>query len=117
MKRIQITFSNPVAARKLQAMLDAGWQINGVSLSMQIGENRVDRAAVTTGGMVLWWHNPQQDGAASQAPAKSAKPAQSEPQSGGFGFDDMDDDIPFLSNSPHFDMTTSKQRKMTRYDY
>lgn len=37
----------------------------------------------------------KQDGAASQAPAKSAKPAQSEPQSGGFGFDDMDDDIPF----------------------
>lgn len=64
MKRIQITFSNPVAARKLQTMLDAGWQINGVSLSMQIGENRVDRAAVTTGGMVLWWHNPQQDGGA-----------------------------------------------------
>lgn len=59
----------------------------------------------------------KQDGAASQAPAKSAKPAQSEPQSGGFGFDDMDDDIPFLSNSPHFDLTTSKQRKMARYDY
>ena len=37
----------------------------------------------------------KQDGAASQAPAKSAKPAQSEPQSGGFGFVDMDDDIPF----------------------
>ena len=37
----------------------------------------------------------KQDGAASQAPAKSAKPAQSEPQSGGFGFVDMDDDIPY----------------------
>ena len=73
MKHIQITFSNPVAARKLQAMLDAGWQINGVSLSMQTGENRVDRAAVTTGGMVLWWHNPQQyDGAGDYNRAATA---------------------------------------------
>ena len=30
-----------------------------------IGEhNLIDRVAVTTGGMVLWWHNPQQDGGA-----------------------------------------------------
>lgn len=35
----------------------------------------------------------KQDGAASQAPAKSAKPAQSEPQSG--GFDDLVDECPF----------------------
>ena len=35
----------------------------------------------------------KQDGAASPAPAKSAKPAQSEPQSG--GFDDLVDEFPF----------------------
>lgn len=33
------------------------------------------------------------------------------------GFDDMDSDIPFVSASMSYDMTTSKQRKMSRYDY
>lgn len=33
------------------------------------------------------------------------------------GFDDMDDDIPFVSASMVYDMTTSKARKMRRYDY
>lgn len=38
----------------------------------------------------------KQDGAASPAPAKSAKPAQAAPQQQpGGSFDDMDDDIPF----------------------
>ena len=36
---------------------------------------------------------------------------------GGSGFDDMPDDIPFATASMHYDMTTSKQRKMQRYDY
>jgi len=33
------------------------------------------------------------------------------------GFDDMDDDIPFISNAFAWDATTSKQRRMSRYDY
>ena len=33
------------------------------------------------------------------------------------GFDDMDDDIPFATSSMFYDMTTSKARKMARYDY
>jgi single-strand DNA-binding protein len=43
------------------------------------------------------------------AAATGAKPSS--------GFDDMDDDIPFISASPMFDMITSKARKMARYDY
>ena len=35
----------------------------------------------------------------------------------GSGFDDMDSDIPFASSSMSYDMTTSKARKMKRYDY
>ena len=35
----------------------------------------------------------------------------------GSGFDDMDDDIPFISSSMQHDMTTSKSRKMGRYNY
>ena len=46
----------------------------------------------------------------SQAPRQAApRPAS--------GFDDMDDDIPFVSASMHYDMTTSKARKMACYDY
>lgn len=33
------------------------------------------------------------------------------------GFADMDDDIPFISASPMFDMVPSKQRRMGRYGY
>lgn len=50
---------------------------------------------------------PQQQ-PARQAPAKGIQ---------GSGFDDMDSDIPFATSSMLYDMTTSKQRKMARYDY
>jgi single-strand DNA-binding protein len=46
---------------------------------------------------------------ASPAPRKEEKPA-----AAGSGFDDLDDDIPFISASMHYDMTTSKQRRMGR---
>jgi single-strand DNA-binding protein len=45
-----------------------------------------------------------------QAPAKAAGPAAA-------GFDDMDDDIPFVSGSACYDMTTRKTRRVARYDY
>jgi hypothetical protein len=52
-------------------------------------------------------------------PARTAKgqPAASKPAAAGSGFDDMDDDIPFISASPMFDMVPSKTRRMARYDY
>lgn len=53
-------------------------------------------------------------------PAKGAKPTPARAHTSGpapSGFDDMDDDIPFISASAHYDMTTSKARKMARYDY
>jgi single-strand DNA-binding protein len=45
-----------------------------------------------------------------QAPAKAAGPADA-------GFDDMDDDIPFVSGSACYDMTTRKTRRVARYGY
>jgi hypothetical protein len=35
----------------------------------------------------------------------------------GSGFDDMDDDVPFATSSMHYDMTTSKARRMKRHGY
>jgi len=50
------------------------------------------------------------------APAPRAAPARA-PAAASSGFDDMDDDIPFVSASMHYDMTTSLSRRMARYDY
>ncbi len=69
---------------------------------------------------------PQQQRRGSR-PSNSA-PQQRAPQgrSGGFAepqrraassFDDMDDDIPFVSGAFSCDMTTRKARRMSRYDY
>lgn len=44
---------------------------------------------------------------AAAAPRQAAAPS----------FDDMDTDVPFVSASMHYDMTTRKARKMARYDY
>ena len=61
---------------------------------------------------------------ASSAPAKQAAPVRqvapaqrSAAAPVPAGFDDMDDDIPFVTMSMFYDMTTSKARKMARYDY
>jgi hypothetical protein len=50
---------------------------------------------------------------------KNPHPAeeQGKPAAAGSGFDDMDDDIPFVSASPMFDMVPRKLRRMARYDY
>ena len=47
------------------------------------------------------------------------RPAQRHEPIGSTGscFDDIDDSIPFATSSMHYDMTTSKSRKMSRYDY
>jgi single-strand DNA-binding protein len=58
-----------------------------------------------------------------QAPRQSAPPQQAAQHAGGGaasggGFSDMDDDdIPFITSSPMFDMVSSKARRMSRYDY
>lgn len=49
---------------------------------------------------------------ATQAPSRQPVTA-----AAGTGFDDMDDDVPFVTNSMTFDMTTSKQRRMNSYGY
>jgi single-strand DNA-binding protein len=50
-------------------------------------------------------------GEGQQAPA-APRPAPAKAASS--GFDDMDDDIPFISASMLYDMTTSKERRMKR---
>jgi hypothetical protein len=44
-------------------------------------------------------------------------PAPQAASGGGSGFDDMDEDIPFVSSSMHHDMQSSIERKMRRYDF
>lgn len=46
------------------------------------------------------------------APRQAAKPA-----AHGGGFDDMDSDIPFITASAYYDMTTSKARRMARSSF
>lgn len=51
---------NGVPSSKMEKLLQDGWQINGVSIEKVNEDGTVSRGAVTTGGMVLWWH-PSQD--------------------------------------------------------
>lgn len=55
----------------------------------------------------------------TQAPAAAPRPAPPPKPAppAGSGFDDMDDDIPFVTASAFYDMTTGKERRMARYDY
>lgn len=55
-------------------------------------------------------HRPTSTATASREAGKAA----SKPSS---GFDDMDDDIPFISSAFAHDETTSKARRMARYDF
>ena len=42
--------------RKLRALLDEGWALNGLSIERKGVDGNVRRGAITLGGMVLWWH-------------------------------------------------------------
>jgi len=42
--------------RKLKTLLTSGWTVNGVSIERTEEDGTTRRGAVTTGGMVLWWH-------------------------------------------------------------
>lgn len=62
----------------------------------------------------------KRDAEPAQRPAPRKEPQRTAPAKAapaGGGFDDMDDDIPFITASAIYDMTTSKARKMARYDY
>lgn len=48
-------------------------------------------------------------------PQRQASPPPYQQQAS--GFDDADLDIPFATSSMHYDMTTSKQRRMEKYEY
>ena len=52
--------------------------------------------------------------------SRAAKPPQrqqTKPAPASSGFDDMDSDIPFITSSMFYDITTSKQRRMRRHDF
>jgi hypothetical protein len=48
-----------VAMRKLNDLQGKGYAINGVSIATYSATGETQRGAVTTGGMVLWWPQPQ----------------------------------------------------------
>ena len=58
-------------------------------------------------------HRPIKGGAAPRPAAPMPAHAGSAPSA----FDDLDDSIPFVTASAWYDMTTSKSRKLARYDY
>lgn len=47
-----------VPLQKLQGLIDAGWEINGVSIQRS-EEGKTRHGALTLGGMVLWWNQEQ----------------------------------------------------------
>jgi single-strand DNA-binding protein len=61
----------------------------------------------------------QQRAPAQRTPAPRAAPAarQAPAAGAGSGFDDMDDDIPFVTSSMHFDMEPSKARRLKRCEF
>ena len=56
----------------------------------------------------------KREGAASSSDSRPSKPRQ-EKAGGSSGFEDMDDDIPFVSSAFAHDAVTSKARRMARY--
>lgn len=56
-------------------------------------------------------------GGKREGEAPRSKPAANPQAAPTGGFDDLADDIPFISASMGYDMTTSKARKMARYNY
>ena len=56
-------------------------------------------------------------GQPEQAPKPAPVRQAPKPAPASSGFEDMGDDIPFATSSMYYDMTTSKQRKLARYDY
>ena len=53
--------------RKLRALMDDGWVLNGVSIERLGADGVPRRGAATTGGMVLWWHETEEQQAPVQA--------------------------------------------------
>lgn len=43
--------------RKLESLLAQGYEISGYSLQRTDPDGSIKRGAITTGGMVLWWHD------------------------------------------------------------
>lgn len=59
----------------------------------------------------------QPQSSVQRPPAPVQRTSSPAPSTMNSGFDDMDDDIPFITQSFYFDATSSKQRKMARYDF
>ena len=74
------------------------------------GQDRYTTEIVANEMKMLSSKSGESQGAPSR-PAAPAKPA----GGGGTGFDDMDDDIPFISNSCEHDMQSRLARRMRKY--
>jgi single-strand DNA-binding protein len=74
----------------------------------QVTEIRADSLQMLSG-------RPEGERRAS-APAPASSPSRA-PAPASSGFDDMDDDIPFVSASMQYDMEPSKARRMRGYDF
>jgi len=61
--------------RKLRALMEDGWVLNGVSIERLGADGVPRRGAATTGGMVLWWNKTEEQQA----------PVQKRPQNCGTG--------------------------------
>lgn len=59
----------------------------------------------------------RKDGQSAPPPRAQQAQPRPVPAASPSGFDDMDDDIPFVSASMQYDMEPSKARRMRRYDY
>lgn len=59
-----------VAMRKLNDLHEQGYAINGVSIERTNDDGTVERGAVTTGGMVLWWPAEAEQARMAEQPAQ-----------------------------------------------
>ena len=91
-------------------------------------ENHPDgKGSCMIDGVEYWvstWNKKTQEGkpwrslAFTRKEAKQAKPPQrQQTKPASSGFDVMDEDIPFITSSMFYDLSTSKQRRMRRHDF
>lgn len=97
----------------------SGWWKTGKNdskfLSLSLGKPKEQRGAIPASQSM-----PERRGSRpSQSAPQQRTPTMAGPAASvrSSGFDDMDDDFPFITSAFDCDMTTSKQRRMARYDF
>ena len=90
-----------------------------VTVSGTVTEREYQKDGATLKAMEIRVNDVALQGGKRESPqAIPTAPRQAAPKAAPIGgFDEMADDIPFVTASAFYDMTTSKARKMARYDY